>query len=204
MRPSQVTHQGRLYYHCAFTAPAKHPLEMHTYICSRYLYMYACSWVCHSEWETGHAWSVCCVSGKECDSVWSSAVHCVTHLVKSTCAAFGLKTSKVSARVIVDLKLLAGLVTGRPIVPQCCYGFCIDLLIKLAMTMNFTYEVHLVADGKFGTQERVSFYMNSHICYTFAWGAGCKQYLHITLDNLFIWLLLVISLTIQSWSNKQS
>lgn len=45
---------------------------------------------------------------------------------------------------------------GRPIVPQCCYGFCIDLLIKLAMTMNFTYEVHLVADGKFGTQERVS------------------------------------------------
>ncbi|XP_048876511.1 glutamate receptor ionotropic, NMDA 1 isoform X7 [Brienomyrus brachyistius] len=46
--------------------------------------------------------------------------------------------------------------TGRPIVPQCCYGFCIDLLIKLAMTMNFTYEVHLVADGKFGTQERVN------------------------------------------------
>uniref|UniRef100_A0A3Q1FFB5 Glutamate receptor n=1 Tax=Acanthochromis polyacanthus TaxID=80966 RepID=A0A3Q1FFB5_9TELE len=38
----------------------------------------------------------------------------------------------------------------------CCYGFCIDLLIKLAMSMNFTYEVHLVADGKFGTQERVN------------------------------------------------
>lgn len=38
----------------------------------------------------------------------------------------------------------------------CCYGFCIDLLIKLAKTMNFTYEVHLVGDGKFGTQERVS------------------------------------------------
>ncbi|XP_037402088.1 glutamate receptor ionotropic, NMDA 1a isoform X17 [Pygocentrus nattereri] len=47
-------------------------------------------------------------------------------------------------------------IPGRPIVPQCCYGFCIDLLIKLAMTMNFTYEVHLVADGKFGTQERVN------------------------------------------------
>uniref|UniRef100_A0A2K6V1I3 Glutamate receptor ionotropic, NMDA 1 n=1 Tax=Saimiri boliviensis boliviensis TaxID=39432 RepID=A0A2K6V1I3_SAIBB len=42
----------------------------------------------------------------------------------------------------------------RHTVPQCCYGFCIDLLIKLARTMNFTYEVHLVADGKFGTQER--------------------------------------------------
>lgn len=38
----------------------------------------------------------------------------------------------------------------------CCYGFCIDLLIRLAGVMNFTYEVHLVADGKFGTQERVS------------------------------------------------
>ncbi|XP_053180766.1 glutamate receptor ionotropic, NMDA 1-like [Scomber japonicus] len=46
-------------------------------------------------------------------------------------------------------------IPGQPIVPQCCYGFCIDLLIKLAMSMNFTYEVHLVADGKFGTQERV-------------------------------------------------
>lgn len=67
------------------------------------------------------------------------------------------KNLHVSARVIVDLKMLADFVTGRPIVPQCCYGFCIDLLIKLAMTMNFTYEVHLVADGKFGTQERVSF-----------------------------------------------
>ncbi|KAK2120781.1 Glutamate receptor ionotropic, NMDA 1 [Saguinus oedipus] len=43
---------------------------------------------------------------------------------------------------------------ARHTVPQCCYGFCIDLLIKLARTMNFTYEVHLVADGKFGTQER--------------------------------------------------
>ncbi|XP_036443917.1 glutamate receptor ionotropic, NMDA 1a isoform X2 [Colossoma macropomum] len=51
---------------------------------------------------------------------------------------------------------IPGNTTGRPIVPQCCYGFCIDLLIKLAMTMNFTYEVHLVADGKFGTQERVN------------------------------------------------
>ncbi|XP_028664570.1 glutamate receptor ionotropic, NMDA 1a isoform X7 [Erpetoichthys calabaricus] len=47
-------------------------------------------------------------------------------------------------------------IPGRPIVPQCCYGFCIDLLIKLAKSMNFTYEVHLVADGKFGTQERVN------------------------------------------------
>ncbi|XP_043575621.1 glutamate receptor ionotropic, NMDA 1a [Chiloscyllium plagiosum] len=49
-------------------------------------------------------------------------------------------------------------VPGHPIVPQCCFGFCIDLLIKLASTptLNFTYEVHLVQDGKFGTQERVN------------------------------------------------
>lgn len=59
----------------------------------------------------------------------------------------------------MDLYMIVifGIPVGRPIVPQCCYGFCIDLLIKLAMTMNFTYEVHLVADGKFGTQERVSY-----------------------------------------------
>lgn len=49
-----------------------------------------------------------------------------------------------------------GTIPGQPTVPQCCYGFCVDLLIKLAMSMNFTYEVHLVADGKFGTQERVN------------------------------------------------
>lgn len=100
MRPSQVTHQGRLYYHCAFTAPAKHPLEMHTYICSRYLYMYACSWVCHSEWEVvgmlGHAWSGCCVCVRQTAwvCVWSSAVQCVTHFVQSTCAAIGLRKQK--------------------------------------------------------------------------------------------------------------
>lgn len=59
--------------------------------------------------------------------------------------------------------VIFGISPGRPIVPQCCYGFCIDLLIKLAMTMNFTYEVHLVADGKFGTQERVSYTLQHFI-----------------------------------------
>lgn len=52
---------------------------------------------------------------------------------------------------------------ARHTVPQCCYGFCIDLLIKLARTMNFTYEVHLVADGKFGTQERVGWAHDPHL-----------------------------------------
>lgn len=57
--------------------------------------------------------------------------------------------------------------SARHTVPQCCYGFCIDLLIKLARTMNFTYEVHLVADGKFGTQERVRRGRGG-----WAWGGG--------------------------------
>lgn len=78
MRPSQVTHQGCLYYHCAFTAPAKHPLEMHTYICSicsRYLYMYACSWV---PFRVSDCWdavtSLVCVQC-ECVVVCSAPCH---------------------------------------------------------------------------------------------------------------------------------
>ncbi|MEJ1271850.1 glutamate receptor ionotropic NMDA1 (zeta 1) [Cricetulus griseus] len=59
-------------------------------------------------------------------------------------------------RKLVQVGIYNGTHVARHTVPQCCYGFCIDLLIKLARTMNFTYEVHLVADGKFGTQERVN------------------------------------------------
>ncbi|XP_046844011.1 glutamate receptor ionotropic, NMDA 1-like [Xenia sp. Carnegie-2017] len=33
----------------------------------------------------------------------------------------------------------------------CCSGFCIDLLQLLADNINFTYEVHLSKDGKFGS-----------------------------------------------------
>ncbi|XP_078663345.1 glutamate receptor ionotropic, NMDA 1-like isoform X1 [Branchiostoma floridae x Branchiostoma belcheri] len=39
---------------------------------------------------------------------------------------------------------------------QCCEGFCINLLKELAKKLNFTYDVHLVKDGKFGTQERAN------------------------------------------------
>lgn len=70
---------------------------------------------------------------------------CASVRLLEDCSAFGVTN------------IIVAFLSGRPIIPQCCYGFCIDLLIKLAMTMNFTYEVHLVADGKFGTQERVSF-----------------------------------------------
>uniref|UniRef100_A0ABM0H1R8 Glutamate [NMDA] receptor subunit 1 n=1 Tax=Saccoglossus kowalevskii TaxID=10224 RepID=A0ABM0H1R8_SACKO len=36
---------------------------------------------------------------------------------------------------------------------MCCTGFCIDLLVKLADHLNFSYDLHLVSDGKYGTLE---------------------------------------------------
>ncbi len=38
---------------------------------------------------------------------------------------------------------------------KCCTGFCMDLLDKLAVQLNFTYEVHLVTDDNYGGFERV-------------------------------------------------
>ena len=38
----------------------------------------------------------------------------------------------------------------------CCYGYCIDLLVKLAAQLKISYELHLVADGKFGARASVS------------------------------------------------
>ena len=35
----------------------------------------------------------------------------------------------------------------------CCYGYCMDLLDKLSVKLNFTYEVHIVADNKYGDQK---------------------------------------------------
>lgn len=38
----------------------------------------------------------------------------------------------------------------------CCSGYAIDLLVKLATTVNFTYDLHLVEDNNYGSLERVS------------------------------------------------
>lgn len=35
-------------------------------------------------------------------------------------------------------------------------GYCMDLLKELSHILGFTYEVHLVEDGKFGSQDETT------------------------------------------------
>jgi len=37
----------------------------------------------------------------------------------------------------------------------CCYGYCIDLLKELSKNLSFVYTLHLVADNKYGSYEKV-------------------------------------------------
>ncbi|XP_062985238.1 glutamate receptor ionotropic, NMDA 3A [Elgaria multicarinata webbii] len=50
--------------------------------------------------------------------------------------------------------LFESLQGGNDTVPtklkQCCYGYCIDLLEKLAEDMNFDFDLYIVGDGKYG------------------------------------------------------
>ena len=45
--------------------------------------------------------------------------------------------------------------TSGTVTKFCCTGYCIDLLIELAREVNFTYDLHVVEDGNFGSYERV-------------------------------------------------
>ncbi len=38
----------------------------------------------------------------------------------------------------------------------CCYGYCIGLLQELSKNLSFAYTLHLVADGKYGSFEKVN------------------------------------------------
>ncbi|XP_061488858.1 glutamate receptor ionotropic, NMDA 3A [Rhineura floridana] len=50
--------------------------------------------------------------------------------------------------------LFESLQEGNDTVPtefkKCCYGYCIDLLEKLAEDMNFDFDLYIVGDGKYG------------------------------------------------------
>ena len=38
---------------------------------------------------------------------------------------------------------------------SCCSGYCIDLLQELSKNLSFVYTLHLVADNKYGSFEKV-------------------------------------------------
>ena len=44
-----------------------------------------------------------------------------------------------------------------PVLEYCCSGYAMDLLVQLANSVNFTFDLHLVEDGSYGTYERVHF-----------------------------------------------
>ena len=45
--------------------------------------------------------------------------------------------------------------TGDEYEQFCCYGYCIALLQELSKNLSFVFTLHLVADNKYGSYEKV-------------------------------------------------
>jgi len=56
----------------------------------------------------------------------------------------------------VDVKRASLCFVVGPVLKYCCYGYAMDLLVQLANSVNFTFDLHLVEDGSYGTHERVN------------------------------------------------
>ena len=57
---------------------------------------------------------------------------------------------------IVNVSLPTALESiGEEYEPFCCYGYCIALLQELSKNLSFVYTLHLVADNKYGSFEKV-------------------------------------------------
>lgn len=57
---------------------------------------------------------------------------------------------RLKANVTVLLSHYSALQEGVAPVKQCCKGFCIDILKRLARIVGFTYDLYLVTNGKHG------------------------------------------------------
>lgn len=70
------------------------------------------------------------------------------------CPAGQLCLDTLTNETLVLEKLFQNLKGRNASVPtdykKCCYGYCIDLLEKLAEDMGFTFDLYIVGDGKYG------------------------------------------------------
>ncbi|XP_030290617.1 glutamate receptor ionotropic, NMDA 3A [Sparus aurata] len=70
------------------------------------------------------------------------------------CPAGQLCLDPLTNETLVLEKLFQNLKGRNASVPtdykKCCYGYCIDLLEKLAEDMGFTFDLYIVGDGKYG------------------------------------------------------
>lgn len=80
--------------------------------------------------------------GNSCET---DEIMCPLYNTSSKCKIFYFKTYKTNLLHFVVVY----------VAPQvyCCKGYCIDLLVELSNTINFTYSLSLSPDGQFGNYE---------------------------------------------------